>query len=145
MKQLIRQILREEVSEKLKKIIKNKLSKDLSHAEIIFDKKTKSIWLIDLENEYWYFELEKTGDLWWREEFFLRFFNLFSITRREFEPIIEKWVENLLNKNVISIEVENEFAPLKVQDLLNQKTRSSYPLNQEQPYNVRELIQNRKK
>lgn len=102
MKQLIRQILKEEVSEGLKRVIKKRLSKELSDAEIIYDDRNESIWLIDRENKYWYLELKKNGDLWWRYQFFTEFFQFFSIEQSEFEPIIAEWVEDLLKRKVVS-------------------------------------------
>ena len=102
MRELIRKILKEEVSEKIKKIIFDKLDKDLSHAEIIFDDKSGSIYFIDRENKYWYTEFEKSGKLWWRYQFFNEFFKLFSMEQSEYEPIIGEWMEEVLNSKVTS-------------------------------------------
>jgi hypothetical protein len=119
MKYLIRKILKEEVSERLKKIIKNKLSKELSHAEIILDD-DGSIWFIDRENKYWYLEFEKSGKLWWRYQFFNKIFELFSMGPFEFEPIIHEWVEDLLNRNVTTTTGSTDSQNDEVEDVLNQ-------------------------
>ena len=80
----------------LKKILFRELDKRLKDAEIIpFE---DSIWFINRENKYWYFEYEKTGELWWRYDFFMNFFALFSMKPGEFQPIISSWVEDVLIK-----------------------------------------------
>ena len=124
MKQLIRKILKEEVSERLKRVVKNKLSKDLSHAEIILDD-DGSIWFIDRNEKYWYLEFEKSGQLLWRHDFFTNFFRLFSMERPEFEPIIIEWVEDLLNRKAVSTSENYLPHQPQVEDLLNRKVVST--------------------
>jgi hypothetical protein len=89
------------MNERLKRIIFKKLDQDLGHAEIIVDD-DKSIWFIDRTNKYWYLELKKTGHLWWRYQFFEDFFPLFGMEREEYEPVIAEWVEEVLNRKVVS-------------------------------------------
>ena len=84
---------------RLKKIIFSKLNDDLSKVEIILSE-NQSIWFIDRANKYWYFELEKSGKLWWRYEFFTDFFILFSLEINDFQPLLSEWVENILNCGV---------------------------------------------
>lgn len=86
------------IHHKLKKIIFNKLYKDLSKVEIIH--LTNTIWFIDRENKYWYFEYETCGNLYWRYDFFINFFSLFSLERSEFDSIMSEWVEEVLNCKV---------------------------------------------
>jgi hypothetical protein len=83
----------------LKKIVFKKLNQDLSKVEIIVAE-NKSIWFIDRANKYWYFELEKSGKLWWRYEFFTDFFPLFCLEVNEFQPLLSEWVEGVLNCEV---------------------------------------------
>jgi len=86
---------------RLKSIIKNKLSEDLSSVSII--NYNGSIWFIDPKSKYWYLELyKKTKTLWWRLDFFEDFFLLFGMEQREFVPIIIEWVEEVLNAKVVS-------------------------------------------
>lgn len=86
------------VSEKLKSIVFKKLSNDLSHVEIIpFN---DSIFFIDRKNRYWYFEFDKEGTLWWRDDFFGSFFSLFSLDIDVYNKLICEWVEKLLNENI---------------------------------------------
>ena len=84
---------------RLKKIIFDKLNEDLSKVEIILAE-NQSIWFIDRANKYWYFELEKSGKLWWRYEFFTEFFILFCLKIDEFQPLLSEWVEGILNYEV---------------------------------------------
>ena len=84
---------------RLKNIIFRKLNDELSKAEIIVAE-NKSIWFINRANKYWYFELEKSGKLWWRYEFFTDFFILFCLEVNEFQPILSEWVEGILNRGV---------------------------------------------
>jgi hypothetical protein len=84
-----------QINDNLKKIIFNKLYKDLSHVEIICC--NNSVWFIDRNKRYWYFQLEPLGILWWRHSYFTSFFEIFSIKTKEFTPILIQWVEEVLN------------------------------------------------
>ena len=86
------------VSDRLKDIIFKKLYKELSKVEIIPYK--DSVYFIDRDNEYWYFEYEKKGKLWWRYNFFLNFFVLFSLEPHEYEKVMGEWVEEVINCKV---------------------------------------------
>ena len=68
----------------LKDFIKQQLYDELSNAEII--PYNNSIWFIDREEKYWYFELEKNGNLYWRYSFFNNFFKIFSMEHSQFNP-----------------------------------------------------------
>ena len=87
------------MNERLKRIIFKKLDQDLGHAEIIVDD-NKSIWFIDRANKFWYLELRSSGTLWWRYSFFNNFFPLFGMERKEYEPVIAGWVEEVLKRGV---------------------------------------------
>lgn len=84
---------------RLKNIIFRKLNDELSKVEIILAE-NKSIWFIDRASKYWYFELEKSGKLWWRYEYFTDFFIIFCLEVNEFQPILSEWVEEILNRGV---------------------------------------------
>ena len=107
------------ISEKLKSIIFDKLYQDLKHCEIIsYD---KSIFFIDRDNKYWYFEYEKGGTLWWRYTFFNVFFQLFSITYKEFQPVLGEWVEEVLNCKVLTTTRSHLNASKWMEEILNCK------------------------
>ena len=108
-----------EIDDRLKKIIFKKLAKDLSNVEVI--PYEDSIWFIDRDKKYWYFELENDGTLWWRWEFFEQFFQLFSLERDDYEPIIADWVEQILNQKVDTTLIGTEFLETEVEEVLNSK------------------------
>jgi hypothetical protein len=108
-----------EIDDRLKRIIFKKLAKDLSHVEVIpFD---GSIWFIDRDKKYWYLELENAGTLWYREEFFDRFFQAFSLEHDDYEPIIAEWVEEVLNHKVNTILTPAFVRSNQVEEVLNNK------------------------
>ena len=104
---------------KLKEIIFNKLYEDLKHVEII--PYYNDIWFIDRENKYWYLRYQKSGDLWWRWEFFNSFFKLFSAERDEYEWVIAEWVEEVLNCKVETPKYQVGIVFCGVEEVLNCK------------------------
>lgn len=118
------------ITDKLKQIVFKRLYKELGNVEII--PYNNSIWFIDREKEYWYFEFDRSGTLWWRYHFFNSFFELFSMDRNEFTPILSSWVEEVLNNKVSTTLSTNLLAPLMVEEVLNHKvatTKNSNRLN----------------
>ena len=107
------------IPDRLKKIIFRKLYNDLSHVEIIpFN---NSIWFVDRDEKYWYFELQKDGTLWWRYQFFSEFFILFSLVRDEFQSILAEWVEEVLNSRVIKTYKLDVDSFTRVDEVLNSR------------------------
>jgi len=107
------------IPDRLKKIIFRKLYNDLSHVEIIpFN---NSIWFVDRDEKYWYFELQKDGTLWWRYQFFSDFFILFSLVRDEFQSILTQWVEEVLNSKVNTTPCVSGSLQEKVDEVLNSR------------------------
>jgi hypothetical protein len=117
---------------RLKKIIFSKLNDDLSKVEIILSE-NQSIWFIDRANKYWYFELEKSGKLWWRYEFFTNFFPLFCLEIDEFQPLLSEWVEGILNRGVSTTTSFSERLIPSVEGIfdsnVNMTTRSGHRLH----------------
>jgi hypothetical protein len=116
----------------LKKIVFRKLNQDLSKVEIILSE-NQSIWFIDRANKYWYFELEKSGKLWWRYEFFTNFFPLFCLEIDEFQPLLSEWVEGILNRGVSTTTSFSERLIPSVEGIsdsnVNMTTRSGHRLH----------------
>jgi hypothetical protein len=111
------------MTEKFKKIIFDKLYKDLEHVEIIpYD---KSIWFIDREKRFWILELTLDGKLWWRTDFFKNFFSLFSMAPREFQILLCEWVEQVLNRKVETSHRWCKKRKNKVEQVLNRKVETS--------------------
>ena len=126
------------VTNKLKQLIFKHLYKELGNVEIIPYK--DSVWFIDRENCYWYFQLSKEGCLYWRYSFFPSFFSIFSLEQSEFEPIISFWVEEVLNHKV-STTVFVPFADTRmVEDVLNHKVSTTARAFVHAPYRVEEVL-----
>jgi hypothetical protein len=124
---------------RLKKIIFSKLNDDLSKVEIILSE-NQSIWFIDRANKYWYFELEKSGKLWWRYEFFTNFFPLFCLEVNEFQPLLSEWVEGVLNRGVSSTSHPGANAYDQVEGILNSGVSATGDLGMERIATVEGIL-----
>jgi len=107
------------VSDRLKNLIFKRLYKELSKVEIISYK--DSVYFIDRDNKYWYFDYEKDGKLWYRYDFFKNFFVLFSLEWYEYEKVMGEWVEEVLNCKVTTILSSIVFGRYEVEEVLNCK------------------------
>ena len=107
------------VSDRLKDIIFKKLYKELSKVEIIHYQ--GSVYFIDRDNKYWYFEYEKDGKLWYRYDFFISFFVLFSLEWYEYDKVMGEWVEEVLNCRVTTISSLFNLYSNPVKEVLNCK------------------------
>ena len=112
------------MNDKLKEIIFNKLYEDLRYVEIIPYK--ESIWFIDRKENYWYFEYEKSGSLWYKGAFFTNFFPLFSLERNEYRWILAEWVEEVLNCKVETPAGAACQLYFAVEEVLNCKVETPY-------------------
>jgi hypothetical protein len=84
-------------SDRLKKLIVEYLLKDLMPVEIIYYK--DSIWFIDRERRYWYFEYHKEDKhLWWRWSHFQSALTMFSLNGEEHQYLFGELVNMILNK-----------------------------------------------
>jgi hypothetical protein len=82
---------------KVKKVIADYLLKDLMPVEIIYYK--DSIWFIDREQRYWYFEYHKEDKhLWWRWSHFQSALKIFSLNGEENQYLFGELVNIILNK-----------------------------------------------
>ena len=111
------------ITDRLKQVIFKRLYKELGNAEII--PYNDSIWFIDREKEYWYFEFEKDGRLWWRYGFFINFFEIFSLSDTDFEHILSAWVEEVLNHKVSTTVFSLLHGHLEVEEVLNHKVSTT--------------------
>ena len=85
------------MNDKLKKVIFNYLLKDIQKVEIIYYR--DSIWFIDRENRYWYFEYHKVDKhLWWRWSHFRQGLKIFSIDAEKEQSIFGELVNMILKK-----------------------------------------------
>ena len=111
------------MNDKLKKIIFDKLYQDLKNVEII--PYNDSIWFINRENTYWYFEYIKSGTLRWRYIFFNPFFHLFSLEKDDYQPIIAEWVEEVLNCKINTTSDGPGVGNAGVEEVLNCKINTT--------------------
>jgi hypothetical protein len=87
------------ISDKLKKLIVEYLLKDLMPVEIIYYK--DSIWFIDRERRYWYFEYHKVDKhLWWRWSHFQSALKIFSMDGEKHQGIFGELVNMILNNYI---------------------------------------------
>ena len=113
------------VTDRLKQIIFKRLYEELGNCEIIPYK--SSIWFINRENKYWYFELEEGGTLWWRYHFFIPFFDMFSMSPDDFKSVLSSWVEEVLNCKVVTTKLMNRPKQSLVEEVLNCRVVTSRP------------------
>jgi hypothetical protein len=112
MKDLIKQILREETSGLTDSKIKaayslmNVITKDYQWyhdtPEQPFEFTPGSIWLINPETKEWMLELKKSGHLWYYYETPDIFSKYLNMEEPDFESFIKIWVEDVLKKRVVS-------------------------------------------
>ena len=85
------------MNDKIKKVICNYLVKDLYNVEIIYYR--DSIWFIDRESRYWYFEYHKVDKhLWWRWSHFTQALKIFSMDAEKEQSIFGELVNMILTK-----------------------------------------------
>ena len=111
------------ITDRLKQLIFKHLYKVLGNCEIIHY--NNSIWFINRDNKYWYFELDKDGTLWWRYDFFNSFFLIFSIDSDDFCPILSSWVEEVLNHKVSTTQRSWGLFVCRVEEVLNHKVSTT--------------------
>jgi hypothetical protein len=85
------------MNDKIKKVICEYLLKDLTKVEIIYYR--DSVWFIDRENRYWYFEYHKVDKhLWWRWSRFTQALKIFSMDAENEQSIFGELVNMILTK-----------------------------------------------
>jgi hypothetical protein len=112
MKDLIKKILREETSGLTDGQIKstyslmNMITKGYhwyhDTPEQPFEWSEGSIWLINPDTKDWMFEFEKSGDLWYYDKKYDTFSKYLNMERSDFESFIKIWVEDVLEREVVS-------------------------------------------
>ena len=113
------------ITDRLKKIIFDKLNEDLSHVELFLHK--ESIWFIDRKNKSWYLSFKSSGQSYWRWHFFVEFFELFSLERPEYEPLIKEWVEGVLKGGVTTTLCRGGHIPNTVEGVLKGGVTTTEP------------------
>lgn len=85
------------IDEIVKQSIFNLLFDDMDGAEVI--DLGKSIWVINKETRYWYFEYQTdTKNLWWRYDFFLSYLSPFGMNKVCYQDIFSEFFNYFLNQ-----------------------------------------------
>lgn len=128
------------MNDRLKKIIFKKLSKNISEIDIVFVQETDSVFFIDIEDEYWYFELEKSGLLWWKLDFFRFFFKMFSIEFTEYDELIKNWFEKFISLDVKSTQLSTMYKEANTEYFLPEIIKKINRLETDQRIKIKDLI-----
>ena len=128
MKNLIRQILREETSGLTDGQIKagyalmNMITKDYrwyyDTPERTFELTPGSIWLINPDTKQWMIELKKSGNLWYYYKTPDSFSKYLNMEVSDFKSFIKIWVEDVLKRGVVSTSMTSNPGNLLVGDVL---------------------------
>ena len=128
MKNLIRQILREETSGLTDGQIKsgyalmNMITKDYywyhDTPEKPFEYSEGSTWLINPDTKEWIIELEKSGKLWYYYKTPDSFSKYLNMEVSDFKSFIKIWVEDVLKRGVISTDEDGNSNGDEVEDVL---------------------------
>lgn len=116
------------LAEKLKQRLIFEIERIVSKCQIYYNQNTKSIWFINPETKFWYFEYSLDGDLWWRYVAFNIFKDLFRMDDKTFDDIISEWVEETLNCKVFSTNENHTDFEYLVENTLNCKVLETTPV-----------------
>ena len=126
------------ITDRLKQLIFKHLYRELGDCEII--PYNKSTWFINRDNKHWYLELDESGALWWRYDFFNSFFQIFSMSSGDFSPVLSSWVEEVLNHKV-STTIRVEIGPnASVEEVLNHKVSTTVSIKPPSTMEVEEVL-----
>ena len=126
------------ITDRLKQIIFKQLYRELGDCEII--PYNGSIWFINRDNKHWYLELDKSGTLWWRYDFFNSFFQIFSMSSGDFCPVLSSWVEEVLNHKVSTTFKKYRYQQSRVEEVLNHKVSTTYTPSTKRNFLVEEVL-----
>ena len=116
-----------EYTEKYKEGVFKLFEKELNKCEIIYNPNIKGIWFVNRETKYWYLEYKVEDNfLWWRHQYFNRIIKLFAMPNDVFEKLISEWVENKLNREVLTTKGLDVSIAKQVEEILNCKELSVY-------------------
>jgi hypothetical protein len=128
MKDLIKKILREETSGltdaqiKAGYVLMNMITKDYywyyDTPERPFEYSPGSIWLINPKTKQWMLELKKYGYLWYYYKTLESFFKYLNMEESDFESFIKIWMEDVLERGVVSTTRVAYGLPTWVEDAL---------------------------
>jgi hypothetical protein len=154
MRNLIKQILREETSGLTDGQIKavyslmNMITKGYhwyhDTPEQPFEYTEGSIWLINPETKEWMIELEKSGHLWYYYKTYNTFSKYLNMEESDFESFIKIWVEDSLERGVVSTRWMRSRLTYRVEDALERGVVSTPSRWSESPVRVEDALKNGK-
>jgi hypothetical protein len=104
-------------NERLKKIIFQRLIDELG--EKTFHPVGRSIWIIDIENKEWYFEISCDGSVWYNQKFFNTFFNVFTLKYYEYQSYLKSWIEKLPHITMKNLQRRNTNYDYYLEGIIN--------------------------
>jgi hypothetical protein len=129
MKDLIKKILKEETSDLKPALIRafyGFMEMEMGGYNIYVDTpenrfryNPESIWIINPKTKGWIIGLLKSGTLWYYGPLYDNFLNWFNEERSVFEQLIRMWVEDVLKRGVLTIDLVFVTYPIAVEDVLN--------------------------
>lgn len=106
-------------SEKLKKLVFDKITCDLSNTT--FHPHGQEIWIINFDTKEWFFEYHNDGQLWYNQKLFSVYLPLFSLTNSENQKFIKYWFETSLKLTVNKIARKNSNMDYYIDGIINDK------------------------
>jgi len=107
------------INKGLEKLIYDKLERDTNDS--ILQPYGNDFWIVDVNNYRWLFQYTNDGELSYSQNFFNRFFNLFSLEFREYQPILKRWFESHFNLPVCEIARRNTNYDYFINGIMNNK------------------------
>jgi hypothetical protein len=136
MKDLIKQILREETSGLTDGQIKsayslmNMITKDYrwyyDTPERTFELTPGSIWLINPDTKQWMIELKKSGNLWYYYKTPDSFSKYLNMEVSDFKSFIKIWAEDVLERGVVSTPADGHIRKDALEDVLENGVVSTH-------------------
>ena len=103
-----------------------------------------SIWLINPETEKWMLELQKDGHLWYYDIIFDTFSKYLSMEETDIESFIKVWVEDALERGVVTTEAISANETIRVEDVLERGVTTMEPTSDTLLEMVEDVLENGK-
>ena len=99
-----------------------------------------SIWLINPETENCMLELRKDGHLWYYDKIFDTFSKYLNMEESDFESFIKIWVEDSLERGVVSTRWMRSRLTYRVEDALERRVVSTGLVSQQRLAVVEDVL-----
>jgi hypothetical protein len=105
-----------------------------------FEYDPESIWIINPKTKGWIIELEKSEKLWYYNPLYNNFSNWFKEERSVFEQLITMWVEDVINRGVLTTWDNRSFCLCSVEDVIKRGVSTTAMLPQTMDALVKDVI-----